>query len=718
MQVDKKLAYELGLSKDEYRIVLDRLGRTPTFTEIGVVSVMWSEHCSYKSSKKILKTFPKKSNRLLADPGAENAGVLRLDDKYAIVFKVESHNHPSAISPFQGAATGVGGILRDIFAMGARPVAIMDSLRFGNPEKGRVRYIFDGVISGISHYGNAIGVPTIGGETVFDSCYNGNPLVNVMALGIVESEKLLSAKADIVGGKVIYVGAATGRDGIHGATFASADLGEDSEESRPSVQIGNPFLEKLLLEATLEIAEMDLAKAVQDMGAAGLTSSSTEMAHSGGVGMHIDLSKVPLRESDMTPYEMLLSESQERMLIVARPGMERDIEKILDKWELHYSEIGKTIEGDHFICDFEGKRVVDMPLSLIVGKDVPEYEMPVIMPSEQETGGRPIVTDFAEVARKVIGDPTVASKRLVYRQYDYQVGTSTIATPGQDSAVIRVGDNEVAMSIDGNGSYTYLDPYEGGKIAVAEGIRNLVAMGAKPIGITDCMNFGNPNKPEVFWTFKEAARGISEVCRAFEIPVTGGNVSFYNESPGKTVYPTPVVGIVGIIEGRIPSFFASCGDIIRVIGDIDRERWGGTILQKVVDSDYPKGKPPILDIDKSRNHSDFIIENRSLFSSVRDISDGGALAAIVESISEHGAFIEIGEEYDLYNETQSRYLISYNPLHEETIVNQLHINNIDSFKVGRVIKEKAIKINGRESSELISIYFNALAESLGKGEAE
>src|SRR5688572_14044244 len=554
------------------------LGRTPTFTELGIISALWSEHCSYKHSRPLLKTLPTKAPYVLQGPG-ENAGVISIGDGLAIAFKIESHNHPSAVEPYQGAATGVGGILRDVFTMGARPIAMLNSLRFGSLDSARVRYLFSGVVKGIGDYGNCVGIPTVAGEIVFDAAYEGNPLVNAMCVGLMHEEDLIRAKAEGVGNPVIAVGARTGRDGIHGASFASEDLSSASDAKRPRIQVGDPFTEKLLLEASLELIKSDHIVAIQDMGAAGLTSSSAEMAERGDVGVTIDVTRVPTRESGMTPYEILLSESQERMLVVAKKGHEDAVKNILAKWDLTAAVIGEVIaeqvyrvtEGDRVVAEFPGTRLVtDCPSYSPDAREAPAIRAlrdsdPAAVAERKEE------SDPLWTLEKLLSAPTIASKAWAYRQYDSTVRTNTVIGPGGDAAVLRIrGTNKaIAVKTDCNGRYVYLDPRVGGRIAVAEAARNVACTGARPMAITNCLNFGNPTRPEVFFQLKEAVAGMGEACVALGTPVTGGNVSFYNESPLGSVFPTPTVGMVGLIEDVnvvTESGFRHSGDAIILLG--------------------------------------------------------------------------------------------------------------------------------------------------------
>ncbi len=543
-----------GITPDEYDRIVALVGREPNLTELGLFSVMWSEHCSYKSSRVHLKTLPTEGPRVVQGPG-ENAGAVDIGDGLAAVFKIESHNHPSFIEPYQGAATGVGGIIRDIFTMGARPIALLDALRFGSIEEARTRRILRGVVSGIGGYGNSIGIPTVGGEVMFDETYSGNPLVNVFCLGIAKHDALVKGRASGIGNPVYYVGAKTGRDGIHGATMASAEFDEKSAEKRPAVQVGDPFMEKLLLEACLEVMATDACVGVQDMGAAGLTCSTCETGARGGVGVEIDVAKVPQRETGMTPYEIMLSESQERMLLIVKRGREAEVERIFEKWDLHAVQIGEVIAEDRLRVKQNGVIVADVPNRALTD-EAPVYRRPLHPPSDREALRR--MPDAVRASQPRPGDaflmllssPTVASKRWIFEQYDHMVRTNTIAPAGLSAAVVRVKGTgcALAMSVDGNGRYGLLDPRQGARLALAEAARNVACAGAQPIGATNCLNFGNPERPEIMWQFAEAVAGLGEACRALEIPITGGNVSLYNETDGRAVLPTPVIGVVGLLD--------------------------------------------------------------------------------------------------------------------------------------------------------------------------
>ncbi|MCC6636226.1 MAG: phosphoribosylformylglycinamidine synthase subunit PurL, partial [Ignavibacteriaceae bacterium] len=593
-EVTLTLAMEHGLTAAEFDEIIKRLGRVPNFTELGIYSVMWSEHCSYKNSIKLLKTLPRSGGRLLVGAGEENAGLVDIGDGLAIAFKIESHNHPSAVEPYQGAATGVGGILRDIFTMGARPIAAVNSLRFGSLSDDRTRFLFNGVVEGIADYGNCFGVPTVGGEVYFYECYQGNPLVNAMAVGIVKHGMTASATAEGEGNPVIIVGSSTGRDGIHGATFASEEISEKSEAKRPSVQVGDPFTEKLLLEATLEVIRKGYIVGIQDMGAAGISCSTTEMSAKGNHGMEINLDKVPLRETGMTAYEIMLSESQERMLVVAKKEFEKEIKEVFEKWDLHCETIGVVTKDRKVKINYQGALKADLdPYDLVLGGGAPQYDRETKRPAYLDETNKfdkntlPVPSDLKSAVLKVLSSPVIASKKWVYRQYDSMVRTNTVLGPGMSDAAflyIKETNKAIAVKNDCNSRFVYLDPYEVGKSAVAEAARNVVCTGAVPLAITNCLNFGNPYKPEIYWQFTEAVRGMGDACRFFETPVTGGNVSFYNEAPTSAVYPTPVIGMLGLIEDRshiTGMQFRNEGDLIFVAGE-DIEEIGGSEYLKVI----------------------------------------------------------------------------------------------------------------------------------------
>ena len=636
------LVAEHGLTTEEFQRVEQMLGRTPTFTELGIVSALWSEHCSYKHSRPLLRRLPTKAPYVLQGPG-ENAGVIAIGDGLAVAFKIESHNHPSAVEPYQGAATGVGGILRDVFTMGARPIALLNSLRFGSLDSPRVRYLFAGVVKGIGDYGNCVGVPTVAGEVAFDESYEGNPLVNAMCVGLLHEKDLMRAVAQGVGNPIIAVGARTGRDGIHGASFASADLSEESEAKRPQVQVGDPFTEKLLLEASLELIQSGAIVAIQDMGAAGLTSSSAEMAARGDVGVTIDVTKVPVREQGMTPYEILLSESQERMLVVAKKGREQEVAAILEKWDLTTAVIGEVIdepvyrvtEGDRVVAEFPGtKLVTDCPTYT---PDAREDRTIVSLRARDVSAvpERPQEANARWTLEQLLTSPSIASKMWVYRQYDHTVRTNTVVGPGGDAAVVRVRGTRRALALktDCNGRYCYLDPRLGTMIAVAEAARNVACTGGRPLAITNNLNFGNPRRPEVYYQLREATAGMAEACEALGTPVTGGNVSLYNENPAGAVFPTPVIGMVGLIDDleRVTrSSFSVEGDAVVLLGETRDEIGGSEYLARV--HGLVAGAPPRCDLDLERNLIEAILAaiGAGVVRSAHDCSDGGLAIALAE----------------------------------------------------------------------------------------
>jgi len=715
LKIPEKMTPEIierhGITPPEYERIVKILGREPNFTELGIFSVMWSEHCSYKNSKPVLKLFPTDGPNLLVKAGEENAGIVDIGDGLALCFKIESHNHPSAIEPFQGAATGVGGILRDIFTMGARPVLLMNSLRFGNLDQPVSRRLFAGVVAGIAHYGNCIGVPTVGGEVYFDEGYEGNPLVNAMCLGILKKEDLIKGSASGVGNPVYYVGAATGRDGLGGAAFASRELTEESHEDRPAVQVGDPFMEKLLLEACLELNKTDALVGMQDMGAAGLTCSSCETAARGNAGIEIDLAKVPRRETGMVPYELMLSESQERMLIIAKKGKEKIVEDIFEKWDLHAVRVGEVktgrmmtvLDGGEAVAEIPAKALADEGPVYVRGEAEPAY---LAKTRSVDLDRLPVPQDFNAVLKKLLSHPSLASKAWVWEQYDHMVLTDTVFYPGHDAALIRIKGTSkgIAVSTDCNSLYCYLDPYEGGKIAVAEAARNVACTGARPLAITNCLNFGNPMKPDVFWQFRKVAEGMIASCKAFGTPVTGGNVSFYNESPRGAVYPTPVIGMVGLlddIEKRVPSFFRSEGDIIFLAGQTLNELGGSHYL--MIEHGLKGGRPPSLDLGRETTLQAFILEMAGTghLASCHDLSEGGMAVAIAECCFGPqllGAFIDhvdlltvtsrqagpVREDALFFGETQSRAVLSVKPQHKEELIRKAQQKGVPICQIGKV----------------------------------
>ncbi|MBT2684502.1 phosphoribosylformylglycinamidine synthase subunit PurL [Bacillus sp. ISL-37] len=696
-----KIYREMGLSDSEFASAEKILGRVPNYTETGLFSVMWSEHCSYKNSKPVLKKFPVTGERVLQGPG-EGAGIVDIGDGQAVVFKIESHNHPSAIEPYQGAATGVGGIIRDVFSMGARPIALLNSLRFGELESPRVKYLFEQVVAGIAGYGNCIGIPTVGGEVQFDAAYEGNPLVNAMCVGLINHEDIKKGQAHGVGNTVMYVGAKTGRDGIHGATFASEELNEASEEKRPAVQVGDPFMEKLLLEACLELVKNDALVGIQDMGAAGLTSSSAEMASKAGSGIEMNLDLVPQRETGMTAYEMMLSESQERMLIVVEKGREQEIVDLFSKYELEAVAIGKVTDDKMLRLLHKGEVVADVPADALA-EEAPVYYKPSSEPAyfrefQAMENDIPKVENYENTLLQLLQQPTIASKEWVYDQYDHMVRTGTVVSPGSDAAVVRVRGTEkgLAMTTDCNSRYIYLDPETGGKIAVAEAARNIVCSGGEPLAITDCLNFGNPEKPEIFWQFEKAVDGMSEACRTLSTPVIGGNVSLYNETNGTAVYPTPVVGMVGLVENLqhvTTQHFKNAGDLIYLLGET-KDEFGGSELQKMV---YGKifGKAPELDLEVEASYQAQILTaiKNGLVASAHDVAEGGLAVALAESvIGSKGLGAEVVLEGNavsaLFSESQSRFILSVKP------ENQIEFESLtDAVLVGKVVETPVLKVD-------------------------
>ena len=715
-EITSQLVKDHGLTSDEYRRILDLIGRPPNFTELGIFSVMWSEHCSYKSSRPFLKKLPTEGPRVLQGPG-ENAGVIDIGDGFAVVFKIESHNHPSFIEPHQGAATGVGGIMRDVFTMGARPIALMDSLRFGELDQPRTRFLLNGVVDGIASYGNCTGVPTVGGEVYFDSCYNGNILVNAFCLGLAKADRIFLAKAGGVGNRILYVGSKTGRDGIHGASLlASSEFDETTEDKRPTVQVGDPFTEKLLIEACLEIMEFSWVVGVQDMGAAGLTSSSFEMAHRSHAGVNMDLSKVPLREEGMTPYEILLSESQERMLFVIEPGHEEEAAAILEKWGLDAAIIGEVTDELGVRIHFEGKEVVNLPTLPVVDGAL-DLKRETKRPEYLDQIGHLNLKELPEPARgdkaftKLIACPNIASKEWVYEQYDHMVRLNTLVLPGSDAAVIRIKDTKkaVALSVDCNSRFCYLDPYEGAAIAVAESSRNVVCSGATPIGLTNCLNFGNPEKPEIMWQFEQAVCGMGDACLYFDIPVVSGNVSLYNETKGEAIFPTPTVAVVGLIEDQskvMTAGFKQAGDCIGLIG-FTMEELGGSEYLKVL-FDRNEGKPPVLDRKHEKQVQEFCLEliQKGLIQSAHDCSEGGLAIAVAESCFSAkeealGATLELESTLRgdalLFGETQSRIIISFPEELTDQIEDLALSYPVDFSLIGKTGGSQfTVSINGQE----------------------
>jgi len=677
--ITPQMVADHGLSTEEYDRILAALGREPNLVELGIFSVMWSEHCSYKSSRLHLKKLPTEAPWVICGPG-ENAGVIDIGDGDAAIFKMESHNHPSYIEPYQGAATGVGGILRDVFTMGARPIANMNALRFGRPDHPKMRHLISGVVSGIGGYGNCVGVPTVGGEVNFDTAYDGNILVNAMTVGVAKTDKIFYSAATGIGNPIVYVGSKTGRDGIHGATMASADFDENSDEKRPTVQVGDPFTEKLLIEACLELMATDAIVAIQDMGAAGLTSSSVEMASKGGAGIRLDMEKVPQREEGMTPYEMMLSESQERMLMVLKPGREGEAEAIFRKWELDFAVIGEVTDTGHMVLEWQGDVVCDIPLGPLADA-APEYDRPHMSIDKYKAwsgvkplGDVPESSDIAADLLKMMASPNLASRRWIWEQYDQQVGADTVQKPGGDAAVVRVHGAQKALAIttDCTPRYVYADPYEGGKQAIAEAYRNLCAVGAKPLAVTNCLNFGNPQRPEIMAQFVEALRGMGDACRALDFPIVSGNVSLYNESKatggGSAILPTPAIGGVGLLDDWAKSAtiaFKAANEQVIIIGHSDSHV--GQSLWLDVCQGRRDGPPPPVDLDAERRAGECIraLIADGLVSAVHDCSDGGAAVAVAEMAlaGNIGMTMTVVEQIPnpaaiLFGEDQGRYVVT------------------------------------------------------------
>jgi phosphoribosylformylglycinamidine synthase subunit PurL len=698
-KITPELVAQHGLKPDEYERFVGLLGREPTYTELGICSAMWNEHCSYKSSKKWLKQLPTKGPRVIQGPG-ENAGVIDIDDGQAIIFKMESHNHPSFIEPYQGSATGVGGILRDVFTMGARPIAALNALRFGEPSHPKTRHLVSGVVAGVGGYGNSFGVPTLGGEVNFHARYNGNILVNAMAVGLADADKIFYSKAKGVGLPVVYLGAKTGRDGIHGATMASAEFDDKADEKRPTVQVGDPFTEKCLLEACLELMATGAVIAIQDMGAAGLTSSSVEMGAKGDLGIELDLDHVPCREEGMSAYEMMLSESQERMLMILRPEMEHASHAIFKKWGLDFAIIGKTTDTLRFIIKHQGKIKADLPIKQM-GDEAPEYDRPWVEPKKQ-----PVLNDVAAPADlkaailKMTGSPDMCSRRWVWEQYDSLIQSNSAQIPGGDAGVVRINDKKaIAVSSDVTPRYVEADPYEGGKQAVAECWRNLTAVGASPIAITDNLNFGNPERPEIMGQFVFALKGIGEACTALEFPIVSGNVSLYNETNGQAILPTPTIGGVGLMAdwSKMATVkFKAQGDAILLVGAKGTHLGQSIYLREVLGRE--EGAPPPVDLGVEKKNGDFVrnLINNGQVTAVHDISDGGLASAVIEMAlaGELGAELVVSDHRELFGEDQARYVLTCPPKEVAKIITQAHVKGVDIVRVGNVSGLKEVNFGG------------------------
>ncbi|MBY0497864.1 MAG: phosphoribosylformylglycinamidine synthase subunit PurL [Cyanobacteria bacterium] len=715
--IDSAVLERHGIKPDEYERIQKLMGREPNLLELGLFSVMWSEHCSYKSSRVHLKTLPTTGARVVQGPG-ENAGAVDIGDGLCAVFKIESHNHPSFIEPYQGAATGVGGIIRDIFTMGARPIAILNALRFGSLDTPLARRIFEGVVAGIGGYGNSIGIPTVGGEIVFDEMYAGNPLVNVLCLGIAHRDDIIKGAAKGTGNPVYYVGAKTGRDGIHGATMASAEFDEKSAEKRPAVQVGDPFMEKLLMEACLEVMKTGAVVGIQDMGAAGFTCSTSEMGSRGGCGMSVDVTYVPQRETGMTPYEIMLSESQERMLLVVERGREHEVEAVFEKWDLHAVKVGEVTDGSRLKIHERGTLVADVPNRALTD-EAPVYNRPMEMPLWQKSVQECSLADLMPAPSaqhafdRLLWVPTIASKRWAYRQFDHSVGTNTIAQPGMSAAVVRVKDTPraLAISVDGNGRFCYLDPYQGARLAVAEAARNVACAGGEPIGATNNLNFGNPERPEIMWQIGEAVRGIGDACRALNAPITGGNVSLYNETEGRAIFPTPVIGVVGLLEDAsktVTRTFKTDGSAVVLLGDNLGELGGSEYLATM--HNLVAGKPPQLDLKREAALQQLIIKliRDGCIESAHDCSEGGLAIALAECTFDTGG---LGVSADvtgvtgmevfsvnatLFGESASRIVVSCASTHLDAVMNAAKEAQVTAREIGRVGGESIrLSVNGQ-----------------------
>jgi len=767
--ITPELVQKHGITPEEYENILKILGREPSYTELGIFSVMWSEHCSYKNTKPLLKQFPTKSPRILVGAGEENAGIIDIGDNLAIAFKMESHNHPSAVEPFQGATTGVGGIIRDIFTMGARPICAMNSLRFGELESSEVRRLFRGVVSGIAHYGNCFGIPTIAGEVCFDGSYEGNPIVNAFCLGVLRHEQIARGAAKGIGNPVFYVGPATGRDGLAGAAFASQDLTEASaEQQRGAVQVGDPFMEKLVMEACLELlAAKDAVAGIQDMGAAGLTCSTCETAARAGTGIEIELSKVPQRATGMTPYEIMLSESQERMLIIVNKGHEAEVQRIFDKWDLPWSEIGMVTDTGHMVVKNHGEIVANIPAAKIAN-DSPvyhrKYERPAYLDEVKSftVGLLSDTTTPVEDLEKLLQVPTIASKNWVYRQYDHMVRDGSVVCPGSDAAVVRIkadslpklqeGAKEsvpegvekfIAMSVDGNGVYVYLDPYEGSKIVVAECTRNLACTGAVPLGSTDNLNFGNPHHPDLFYQLKESVRGLAEACAYFGAPVTGGNVSLYNQNPHGAIDPSPTIAVVGLVEKKehiTTQWFKNDGDAVILLGDIadlaDKNVGLGGSAYLKMKHDIKNGLPPRCNLatEKAVQDTTLNLIRKGVVNSAHDCSEGGIAVCLAECCFSRNDAMNtprfMGAEIDLsdcgsirqdallFGETQSRIVITAAQKNVESVLAEAKKAGIKATVLGKVTSETALNIKtsaGNHSwcvKKIYSLWWNVIADKM------
>jgi phosphoribosylformylglycinamidine synthase len=727
--VSPETARSIGLTEDEFERLRKILGRDPNWTELGITSALWSEHCSYKSSKIYLREFPTEGPHVLQGPG-ENAGVVDIGHGWVAVFKMESHNHPSFIEPYQGSMTGVGGILRDIFTMGARPIACMDALRFGEIDARRMRFLIDGVVRGIGDYGNCVGIPTVGGETGFHRCYNGNILVNAFALGVARRERVFHARASGAGNPLLYVGSRTGRDGIHGATMASESFDKESEQKRPTVQVGDPFTEKILLEACLEAMRTGAIVAIQDMGAAGLTSSTFEMAGRGGTGLHLNLDNVPLRQPGLTPYEMMLSESQERMVLVAKKGREEELEKVFRRWGLEVASIGEVTGTGRAVLTWRGETAADIPIQPLT-EEAPVYRRPVAEPSDLAERWRapevPQPSDPRESLERLLATPEFASKGWIWTQYDHTVRTNTVRGPGGDAAVLLLKGTPsgLAMTCDVNPVYCYFDPRRGGAQAVAEAVRNLACVGAEPVGLTDCLNFGNPERPEISWQFREAVRGMSDACRALGVPVISGNVSFYNETEGASIYPTPAVAMVGVIPslGGVPeAFFQRAGDRVVLLGE-DRSEFGGAAYLRLLHG-IEQGRPPEVDLDAELRLAKLLrsLIARGSITTAHDLSEGGFLISLAEACFGRrplGARVEVPlAGADLFSESQGRAIVACQPAALDRVLQAAEEAGVPAREIGETGGDVLEVRSGGETFQapvagLHEIWSTALPKALG-----
>ncbi|HXT50222.1 MAG TPA: phosphoribosylformylglycinamidine synthase subunit PurL [Thermoanaerobaculia bacterium] len=727
-QVDVSLAKEQGLTAEEYEQLVAVLGRTPSYTELGIAAALWSEHCSYKSSKVYLRELPSDGPYVLQGPG-ENAGVVDIGQGWVAVFKMESHNHPSYIAPYQGAATGVGGILRDVFTMGARPIAVMDSLSFGSLDAPRMKHLVDGVVRGVGDYGNCVGIPNVGGETRFHPCYDGNILVNAFALGVARRDAIHKARAAGPGNPILYVGSRTGRDGIRGATMASESFSEESAHKLPTVQVGDPFAEKVLLEATLQALKSGAVVAVQDMGAAGLTSSSFEMAGRGGTGIALDLDRVPLREKGLGPFDVMLSESQERMLFVARRGMEDELVRIFQRWNLEVAEIGHVTAGSRAEVRYRGEVVADLPIAALTD-EAPVYRRPVREPRDllqrQRPPAVPPPDDLAGTLRRLLDTPDLGSKEWITRQYDSTVRTNTVRGPGGDAAVLQLKGTPLglALTCDVNPVYCALDPCMGAMQAVAEAVRNLACVGAEPVGLTDCLNFGNPENPEISWQFREAVRGIAKACRALEVPVISGNVSLYNETAGQSIHPTPAIAMVGVVPDlrQLPvSWFTTAGDRVVLLGE-DRREYGGSAWLRLLHG-VEQGRPPVVDLEAETKLAELLrlLVFEGWLHTAHDVSEGGLAVTLAEACFGRGLGAELELPLDpaqLFSETQARAVVAVPSKHVKAVLQTAEDFGVPARDVGKVGGGKLqAKLSGgklvADVEELRQVWSTALPRALG-----